>query len=144
MEQVVATINYLIREKLWCSIRKVCDLVKPSYQLIPLGNEKRGRTCPRVLEGIWHILGRQHHRGYPRTSQDIGKKRGLIWVCCCTHLLSWTMQKYWLRNNRHFDDNTWWKGANGIGQRSVGSSHIPLAHTVVQEGRTSCLEIAWQ
>lgn len=26
MEQVVATINYFIREKLWCSIRKLCDL----------------------------------------------------------------------------------------------------------------------
>jgi uncharacterized membrane protein len=27
MEQVIATINYFIREKLWCSIRKLCDLV---------------------------------------------------------------------------------------------------------------------
>jgi hypothetical protein len=27
MEQVVATINYFIREKLWCSIRKLCDMV---------------------------------------------------------------------------------------------------------------------
>ena len=29
MEQVLATINYFIREKLWCSIRKLCDLVSP-------------------------------------------------------------------------------------------------------------------
>ncbi len=27
MDQVIATINYFIREKLWCSIRKLCDLV---------------------------------------------------------------------------------------------------------------------
>ena len=33
MEQVLATINYFIREKLWCSIRKLCDLVSPSCTL---------------------------------------------------------------------------------------------------------------
>ena len=36
MEQVIATINYFIREKLWCSIRKLCDLVSMTilYRLL--------------------------------------------------------------------------------------------------------------
>lgn len=31
MEQVQATINYFIREKLWCSIRRLTDLVSQKY-----------------------------------------------------------------------------------------------------------------
>jgi hypothetical protein len=36
MEQVIATINYFVREKLWCSIRKLCDLVTFIPTLNPL------------------------------------------------------------------------------------------------------------
>lgn len=28
MEQVIATINYFIREKLWCSIRRLTEMVQ--------------------------------------------------------------------------------------------------------------------
>ncbi len=37
MEQVIATINYFVREKLWCSIRKLCDLVSlHHFQILTL------------------------------------------------------------------------------------------------------------
>jgi uncharacterized membrane protein len=43
MEQVVATINYFIREKLWCSIRKLCDMVSfgEFIEGLPIGNGQR-------------------------------------------------------------------------------------------------------
>ena len=44
MEQVLATINYFIREKLWCSIRRLCDLVGTDQDtltvMVTIGDEE--------------------------------------------------------------------------------------------------------
>ena len=34
MEELLVKINYLIREKLWCSIRSLCDEVSPRIAVI--------------------------------------------------------------------------------------------------------------
>lgn len=69
MEQVIATINYFVREKLWCSIRKLCDLVSfaitINHCVFLLGNEKRNGPGVGVLESLRHLLRRVSNRGDP-------------------------------------------------------------------------------
>lgn len=54
MEQVLATINYFIREKLWCSIRRLADIVCYLFVIL-VGNEKRSRSYFGVLESFWYL-----------------------------------------------------------------------------------------
>ena len=42
MDQVIATINYFIREKLWCSIRRLTELVSFYLSLKVLKEMKKG------------------------------------------------------------------------------------------------------
>ena len=163
MEQVIATINYFIREKLWCSIRKLCDLV--SFILMPsviqcnsgkifllsfyhldhfdswiswltimfIGNEKGCRPCLSILESFWHFPRGKCHRGHPWAIPNLGTQGGAIFRSSGSDLLSWAVQEHRSRNYRYFDNHSGWEGVDGIRPRPADRGHILMAHTAIQE-----------
>ena len=64
MDELLVKINYLIREKLWCSIRTLCDNVSTLPMLIlkivaGIGARKGCRPSSCFLEGIRNLQRRQ-------------------------------------------------------------------------------------
>ena len=81
MEELLAKINYLIREKLWCSIRTLCDdvsqvyhelcmlysaaiiglhppmsgLIQSALLILILGAGQRPGSSPYLLEGLRNL-----------------------------------------------------------------------------------------
>jgi hypothetical protein len=63
MEEILVNINYLIREKLWGSVKalvdKVCRILKPNQELtsheLSLGAWKRTRCRTYFLESVCDI-----------------------------------------------------------------------------------------
>ena len=134
MEQVLAQINYLIRERLWCSIKRLSDLVNLS--LTSLGNEKRSRPDPHLLEGLCYLPRRQHYRSHQRTHPHLGAQRSFLCVWTGTHLLSRTMQKHRLGDNRHNNLAIRREGESSLRQRLADSFNLLMAHLPNQESRS--------
>ena len=66
MEEVLVNINYLIREKLWGSVKALADKVSHPAPLMRsiqsikfltfnIGTRKRLRCWSHILESVWHF-----------------------------------------------------------------------------------------
>lgn len=136
MEQVLANINYFIREKLWCSIRRLADMVSSIYlSYLFLGDEKRSRPRPGFLEVLRYFPRGQCHWSHQRTHSHPRKEGSIVCNRHCTYILSWEMQTYWSRNHRYSNNYTWWEGADGFRQGSDNSSNFPMAYLIIQKSR---------
>lgn len=139
MDQLLANVNYLIREKLWCSIRDLCDSVSQFLQFfnhhVFIGTKQRLRRYHDILEIIRYFQRRRRNWGNQRTQQGTGQEGVCIRCSYSADFLPWTMQKHRPGVNWHLYPHSRRERGEREWQRSDMLRNFPVAHPVAQESR---------